>query len=386
MFQEGSALEEYEFNGNTIKSGDMTGEATAFLGSTTPATGQARLYPADDEKLQEFVDTGAQSKLIDSAEKSSPGRYAEQEEAEMKRIPTANTLLKMKKMDHKILIQQEIDARKQQVIEMDRGEGPHPLETVVRKEVPVRRPMTVNEEIFLGLGIGENEKDPKVSAIETRKKQSAYLQGLNKDMEVKIALDKAKKEDDMFQYRDRKPIVRKTHDGVDIDLNSLSMAFGRNEKEVAEKKRAEAHKWMIKASADYDTVKAKKREAKKAELAPPVGEAFIIGKESGKNTSLQERREAQAQYAKALEDDMALIQKDPSSAGLDINFTFGGKSRDDRATTADVRDKREKQRQYRDELDMQIDEQAQTRAYQRALDHAVPQALPPYAENHLKYK
>ena len=81
MFQEGSALEEYEFNGNTIKSGDMTGEATAFLGSTTPATGQARLYPADDEKLQEFVDTGAQSKLIDSAEKSSPGRYAEQEEA-----------------------------------------------------------------------------------------------------------------------------------------------------------------------------------------------------------------------------------------------------------------------------------------------------------------
>ena len=125
---------------------------------------------------------------------------------------------------------------------------------------------------------------------------------------------------------------------------------------------------------------------KKAELAPPVGEAFIIGKESGKNTSLQERREAQAQYAKALEDDMALIQKDPSSAGLDINFTFGGKSRDDRATTADVRDKREKQRQYRDELDMQIDEQAQTRAYQRALDHAVPQALPPYAENHLKYK
>ena len=385
MFQEGAALEEYEFNGNTTISGDMSGEATD-LGSTTPATGQARLYPADDEKLQEYVDTGIKSRLIDSEEMLTNGRYAEQQQEEMKRIPTANTLLKMKKMDHKILIQQEIDARKQQVREMDRGEGPHPLETVIRKEVPVRRPMTVNEEIFLGLGIGENEKDPKVAAIETRKKQNAYLQGLDKDMEIKVALEKAKKDDDMFQYRDRKPITRKTYDGVDIDLDSLSMAYGRNEKELAEKKRAEANQWMMKASADFDAIKAKKREAKKAELAAPVGEAFMIGKESQKNPSLQERRQAQAQYAKALEDDMALMKKDPSSTGLDINFTFGGKSRDDRATTADIRDKRQKQLSYKNELDVQIDEQAQMRAYQRALDHAVPQALPPYAENHLKYK
>ena len=65
------------------------------------------------------------------------------------------------------------------------------------------------------------DKDPKVAAVETRKKQSEFLSSLDKDMETKVALDKAKKDDDMFQYRDRKPVARKTYDGIDIDLDTV---------------------------------------------------------------------------------------------------------------------------------------------------------------------
>ena len=150
MFEEGGALDDYEFSSDNVNIGEATD-----LGKTTPGTGQAGLYIEEkDEQL--LVDGNATEggPIDDNYNIDNDDELESKIDNEMNRQPSANTLLKLKKMDHKLLIAQEIEFRKQQVRAMDRGDGPHPLETVVKKEQTLRRPMTVNEEIFLGLGIG----------------------------------------------------------------------------------------------------------------------------------------------------------------------------------------------------------------------------------------
>ena len=74
------------------------------------------------------------------------------------------------------------------------------------------------------------------------------------------------------------------------------------------------------------------------------------------------------------------MQRAPSAKGLDISFTFGGKSRDDRPTTSEQRSKVNAQAEYREALDTQR-RQAQERADEaRRLHNAAERNPPPYLE------
>ena len=93
------------------------------------------------------------------------------------------------------------------------------------------------------------------------------------------------------------------------------------------------------------------------------GAEFGIGSPTDGNKTA--KKQAQLAYAQQLEMDIASMAKDPSKGGLDISFTFGGKSRDDRPTTQDRRQKVAAQEAYRRELDMQMQQRSAKQAYDR---------------------
>lgn len=291
---------------------------------------------------------------------------------------SANTKFRMRKLDHESLIRKEIEERKAMVRQMNsvRAE-PHPLETQLRKEI-TRRPKTVNTEIFEGLGIGEKElENPAMGREEKLKSQKAFQAELDRDAKKAGNLREAMK-DEAYYYKDRKPVSRPQPTGMDIDPSAPIVSFGAAEERMAAEKRAAANEWMKKSLAEADAVRDRKKAQRKQELAPPETGEFAIGKAT--DGSAQAKRLSQQLYRAQLNQDLASMQRAPSAKGLDISFTFGGKSRDDRPTTSEQRSKVNAQAEYREALDTQR-RQAQERADEaRRLHNAAERNPPPYLE------
>jgi hypothetical protein len=322
------------------------------LGLTTPLDGEAR-YAGDDE-------------------------YDEDEEIQPQ-SPRSNRELVMKKLSHEQMIKDDIEARKSYIKSLNSvTAGPHPLEVPMKLEASIRRPMTVNEEIFLGLGIGENEKDPADARALKHNSQNTYLTKLNEDLAMKEAQRKAMKEDpENFHLRGRKPVARPQAGVLDIDPNAIQ--FGSDEAKVNGEKKKLTREWMVKAMHEAEELKAaKKRSDFEKRFEKPAGPGFVIGADS--TNSKEIKKTQQLEYRDSLASDIQAMKRGESNNGLDISFTFGGKSRDDRPSTEDRRSKVRDQKSYRELLDEQMNEVAQRKSRDRAMNNAQPRYPPPYLE------
>lgn len=323
-----------------------------------------------------------EAEAIEAASRGSsslPGSYPGEAESKGEPLMSANTKFRMRKLDHESLIRKEIEERKAVVREMNsvRAE-PHPLETPLRKEAMIHRPMTVNTEIFEGLGIGENEVDPLVRKQSKLQSQDHHMATLNADKARAEQLKKAMADDTNFHLKGRKPFVRKGMTGeLDMDPNAKNVSFGGNENALAAEKRAMANEWMKKSLEQNQSIAARKRAQRHLELAAPEGE-FTIGE--APVLSMEEKHKAQMLYAAQLSQDMTLQRAPSAHLGPDIGFTFGGRSRDDRPTTTDRISKEAAQADYRTMLDQQRYDMEERKAYAREANNAPETAPPPYME------
>jgi hypothetical protein len=321
----------------------------------------------------------AEAIQTESRGSSRPGSYPGDAEGKDEPPMSANTKFRMRKLDHESLIRKEIEERKAMVREMNsvRAE-PHPLETPLRKEAMIHRPMTVNTEIFEGLGIGENEVDPTVRKQSKLQSQDHHLAILNADKARAEQLKKAIADDANFHLRGRKPFVRKGMTGeLDMDPNAKNVSFGGNEDALAAEKRAMANEWMKKSLEQNQGIAARKRAQRHLELAAPEGE-FTIGEVP--SLSMEEKHKAQMLYAAQLSQDMTLQRAPSAHVGLDMGFKIGGRSRDDRPTTSDRMSKEAAQADYRTLLDQQRYDMERRKADAREANNAPETAPPPYME------
>ena len=333
-----------------------TSPTSMGLGATTPVT-EAMLDKPESKEEAARVGTSSEA------------------EGEVSPPPlSANTRFRMRKLDHESLIRKEIEERKAMVAAMNSvKDTPHPLETPLRKEIK-QRPMSVNTEIFEGLGIGENEIDPQELRETKLKSQAAFLSELDRDAMTSAAIREEMK-DERYYLKNRKPIERKATGEPDIDPKTI---LGANEARLAAEKRATANEWLKKSLADADGLRERRKAERKAELAPVEGAEFVIG--SASDGSREARIKSQQLYNAQLTQDIASMQRAPSAKGIDINFTFGGASRDDRPTTQDRRSKVNEQETYRRLLDDQIRDMEERKAEAKAMMNAPERAPPPYME------